>query len=211
MADLFGADEDKQELRPGMILLRNYADAAALLPHIEAIATAAPFRHMTTPGGYSMSVAMTCCGALGWVTDRTGYRYSPIDPDSGKPWPPLPQAFFDFAARLAEETGFGPFAPDSGLINRYSAGSRLTAHQDADERDYTQPVVSISLGLPATFFVNLGDTRAGKTRSVNLENGDVLIWGGPARLAYHGIRPLKPGHHPLTGPYRINITLRRAG
>ncbi len=198
-------------VRDGMVLLRGYADSRQLLPLIEAIAAVAPFRHMTTPGGRAMSVAMTNCGALGWISDARGYRYAPADPLTGAPWPPLPPAFAALATSAAAVAGFAGFAADACLINRYAVGTRLTAHQDRNETDFAHPIVSVSLGLPATFFASLDDRRSGRMRSVTLEDGDVVVWGGPARLAFHGIREIKPGHHPLTGPCRYNLTLRRAG
>jgi alkylated DNA repair protein (DNA oxidative demethylase) len=205
----------REEIRDGMLLLHGFADSHALLPLIEAVARAAPFRRMTTPGGRAMSVAMTNCGALGWVSDARGYRYAPIDPLSGAPWPAMPGEFAALATQAAAAAGFPGFLPDACLINRYAAGTRLTAHQDRNERDFAHPIVSVSLGLPATFFLTLDDRRSGRrsgpTRSVRLGDGDVVVWGGPARLAFHGIRDLKAGEHPLTGPYRYNLTLRRAG
>lgn len=194
-----------------MVLLRRFADSGRVMPLIEIIARLSPFRHMQTPGGRAMSVAMTNCGALGWVSDTRGYRYTAVDPLTGAPWPPLPPAFAELAGVAAAAAGFAGFVPDACLINRYEAGTQLTAHQDRNERDLTQPIVSVSLGLPATFFIVLFDRRSGPTRSVVLGDGDVVVWGGPARLAFHGVRPLKAGNHPLTGPYRYNLTLRRAG
>lgn len=202
---------DRERIRDGMILLRRFAPSARLLPLLLEAAAAAPFRHMRTPGGQAMSVAMTNCGALGWVSDRAGYRYTAADPDSGAPWPPMPGVFRTLANEAAAAAGWPGFAPDACLINRYAVGARLTAHQDRDERDFDHPIVSVSLGLPATFFVSLGDRRSGPTRSVVLTDGDVVVWGGAARLAYHGVRELKAGNHPLTGPWRYNLTLRHAG
>lgn len=202
----------KVPIRDGMVLLPGFADAEVLLASIEEeVAAAAPFRRMTTPGGHTMSVAMTNCGALGWVSDRSGYRYDPIDPLTGRPWPPLPDTFARTARDAAAEAGFGPFAPDACLVNRYEPGTRLTAHQDRNERDFAQPIVSVSLGVPAVFFVHEGTERTGRTRSVKLASGDVVVWGGPARLAFHGVREIKPGADRLTGAIRYNITFRRAG
>ncbi len=197
--------------RDGMTVLRGFADPAALLPHITAIARVAPFRNMTTPGGHRMSVAMTNCGTLGWISDRSGYRYGHTDPLTGTAWPELPAGFRDLAARAAAAGGFASFDPDACLLNRYAPGSRLTAHQDRNERDFAHPIVSVSLGLPATFFVGLGSDRSAPTRAVSLRSGDVVVWGGPARLAYHGVRDLPPGHDALLGPCRVNLTFRRAG
>ena len=181
----------------------------ALLAGIETVTTRSPFRRMTTPGGFQMSVAMTNCGRVGWVTDRTGYRYDPRDPLSGRSWPAMPDAFRDLAHTVSTEAGFAGFEPDACLVNCYEPGTRLSLHQDKDERDYGQPVVSVSLGLPATF--QFGGLRRSDTPiKVLLQHGDVVVWGGPARLVFHGILPLKDGEHPLTGRRRINLTFRKA-
>ncbi len=177
---------------------------------VAQVAAQAPFRHMQTPGGRHMSVAMTNCGALGWISDRTGYRYTPLDPQSDRPWPELPDAFLDLAARAAERAGFPGFVPDACLVNRYDPGARLTLHQDRDERDYAAPIVSVSLGLPVVFLFG-GDERADRPLRVALVHGDVVVWGGPARLRFHGVLPLEDGRHPLTGRHRVNLTLRKAG
>jgi len=192
-------------------VLRGFAarEAAPLMAELDAILNVSPFRRMVTPGGYQMSVAMTNCGARGWVTDRTGYRYDPLDPLSGRPWPPMPPAFRRLAVSAADEAGFADFAPDACLINRYEPGARLSLHQDRNERDLAAPVVSVSLGLPAKFLFG-GDRRSDRPRRVRLESGDVVVWGGPARLAFHGIEPLADGDDPLTGRCRINLTFRRA-
>ena len=181
-----------------------------LLAALDRVVAAAPFRHMTTPGGFRMSVAMTSCGALGWVSDRTGYRYDSRDPESGAAWPAMPPEFFDLATRAAASGGFADFAPDSCLINRYEPGARLSLHQDRDERDFSAPIVSVSLGLPATFLWG-GMRRTDRPRRVALHHGDVVVWGGPARLAYHGVAPLADGDHEQLGRRRINLTFRRAG
>jgi alkylated DNA repair protein (DNA oxidative demethylase) len=165
---------------------------------------------MTTPGGYRMSVAMTNCGSLGWVTDRSGYRYDSIDPESGKRWPAMPDAFLQLAIHAAREAGFPNFTPDACLVNRYEPGTKLSLHQDKDEKDFTQPIVSVSLGVPATFLFG-GTRRADKTERIALRHGDVVVWGGPARLRYHGVGPLKDAVHPLLGNTRINLTFRKAG
>lgn len=213
MQDLFSDDEigQREELGPSALLLRGRALAAvpALLAAIEAVAAVAPFRRMTTPGGFEMSVAMTNCGTAGWVTDRRGYRYDPLDPLSGKPWPPMPGAFRDLAGAVAAEAGFAGFIPDACLVNRYEPGTRLSLHQDKDEQDHRQPVVSVSLGLPAVFQFG-GAGRGDKTRRVPLFHGDVVVWGGPSRLFYHGVLALKEGEHALLGRQRINLTLRKA-
>jgi alkylated DNA repair protein (DNA oxidative demethylase) len=196
-------------LEPGITLLRGFARSAELLPLIEEIAAAAPFRHLVTPGGQTMSVAMTNCGPVGWVSDRSGYRYSSRDPLSDRDWPAMPRQFRELALAAANRGGFPEFVPDACLVNRYSAGNRLTAHRDADEQNYAQPIVSVSLGLPASFAF-YGLTRGGRGRAVALSDGDVLVWGGPARLRFHAVRPIKPGVHPLTGEYRYNLTFRHA-
>ena len=208
--ELFGGDSDQPvALGAGISLLRAFADSRRLMPLIERVAFVAPFRHLVTPGGQTMSVAMTNCGPLGWVSDRSGYRYDARDPLSGNPWAPMPDEFRALALDAATRAGFPKFVPDACLVNRYSPGSRLTAHRDADEQDYAQPIVSVSLGLPASFAF-YGLTRGGKGHSVALADGDVLVWGGPARLIYHTVRPVKPGHHPVTGNFRYNLTFRHA-
>jgi alkylated DNA repair protein (DNA oxidative demethylase) len=204
-------DDSPESLGPGTAILRGLAlpSETAILEALFAVAATSPFRHMITPGGFRMSVAMTNCGPLGWVTDKRGYRYSPIDPETQKPWPPLPAVFAELAQTAANTAGFPHFTPDACLLNRYEPGSRLTLHQDKNERDFTAPIVSVSLGLPATFLFG-GEERADKTIRIPVDHGDVLVWGGPARLRYHGILPLKDGTHPLAGPYRFNITFRQA-
>jgi alkylated DNA repair protein (DNA oxidative demethylase) len=184
--------------------------AAELLAAVQQITAQAPFRHLVTPGGLTMSVAMTNCGALGWVSDRSGYRYDPIDPQTGQAWPAMPLLFRQLAREAAETAGFAGFAPDACLINRYAPGARLSLHQDRDEGNYAHPIVSVSLGVPAMFLWG-GAQRADKTRRIALLHGDVVVWGRESRLYYHGIQPLKPGVHPLTGEYRYNLTFRQAG
>jgi len=208
--DLFPVDL-REPLTPGAWLLRGFALGvqADLLEALQRIVVLAPFRHMKTPGGLTMSVAMTNCGALGWVSDRRGYRYEPRDPLSGNPWPSMPPVFATLAATAAQAGGFERFEPDACLINCYRPGARLTLHQDKDERDFSAPIVSVSLGLPAVFLFG-GDARAEKQMRVPLEHGDVVVWGGAARLRHHGVKPLKDGHHPTLGAQRINLTLRRA-
>ena len=183
--------------------------APKLMTEIWRITAAAPFRHLETPGGFRMSVAMSNCGSVGWVSDRRGYRYTTLDPQSGEPWPQMPKAFQALATRAAQAAGYEDFAPDACLINRYEPGARLTLHQDKDEEDYSAPIVSVSLGIPAVFLFG-GKKRNDKQRRVQVEHGDVVVWGGPARLAYHGVLPLKEGHHPELGRLRINLTFRRA-
>lgn len=192
-------------------MLRRFArcDAAALVAAVDGIAAAAPFRIMVTPGGYTMSVAMTSCGKAGWVTDRRGYRYAETDPLTEKSWPPLPERFLALAARAAAVAGYQGFTPDSCLINRYEPGTKLSLHRDEDERDLTAPVVSVSLGLPATFLWG-GLSRNERTRRIRLESGDVVVWGGPARLVYHGVAALAEAEDALTGRRRFNLTFRKA-
>ena len=193
------------------MLLRGFArrEAAGLAAAAAAIAAAAPFRHMVTPGGWRMSAAMTNCGGVGWVADRSGYRYLPADPITGRPWPPLPALFRSLAVHAAGTAGFAGFSPDCCLINRYEPGARLSLHRDEDERDFTAPIVSVSLGLPAIFLFG-GDRRSDRPRRIRLESGDVAVWGGPSRLFYHGVATLAEGEHPLTGRHRINLTFRKA-
>jgi alkylated DNA repair protein (DNA oxidative demethylase) len=201
-----------QPLAPGAVLLRGFArpQEAQLLAGVEAVLARAPLRHLITPGGFRMSVAMSNCGRLGWVSDRSGYRYDANDPDSGQPWPAMPTAFLDLAAAAARAGGFEGFAPDACLINRYEPGTRLSLHQDRDEGNYDWPIVSVSLGLPAVFLFG-GPKRSDQAQRVPLAHGDVVVWGGPSRLHYHGVLPVKEGTHPLTGACRINLTFRRAG
>ena len=199
-------------LGPGTAILNGFAlgRETELAFVMQAISKLAPFRHMITPGGFRMSVALTNCGTYGWVTDRTGYRYDSIDPETGQHWPGMPGNFLELARDAASAAGFPSFNPDACLINRYEPGSRLTLHQDKNEQDFTQLIVSVSLGLPATFLFG-GMERSDKTVRVPLHHGDVIVWGGPARLRYHGINPLKDGVHPTFGGYRYNLTFRVAG
>jgi alkylated DNA repair protein (DNA oxidative demethylase) len=198
-------------LGPGAVILRGAAapTAAVLLAAVDHMIDQAPLRFMTTPGGYRMSVAMTNCGAAGWITDRSGYRYDAIDPLTGRPWPAMPSAFTDLACSAAATAGFSEFCPDACLINRYEPGARLSLHQDRNEQDFNAPIVSVSLGLPAVFLFG-GAQRSARPRRVPLMHGDVVVWGGPARLNFHGVRPLKEGHHPLLGRSRVNLTFRKA-
>ena len=211
-ADLFETDDSQIALAPGASLLRGFAlrFEDALVAGLGRVLDGAPLRHMVTPGGFRMSVAMTNCGALGWVSDTSGYRYDPRDPDTGRPWPAMPAAFTELAAHAAARAGFPGFHPDACLVNRYDAGARLTLHQDRNERDFDAPIVSVSLGLPAVFLFG-GMRRAQRPQRVSLRHGDVVVWGGPARLRYHGVAALKPGNHPRLGDHRINLTFRKAG
>ncbi|MCC7275777.1 MAG: DNA oxidative demethylase AlkB [Alphaproteobacteria bacterium] len=209
--DLFDDGPRDVPLGPGAVLLGGFALplGEALLAAVADVAARAPFRHMVTPGGWRMSVAMTNCGAAGWVTDRSGYRYDPRDPETGRPWPALPRAFADLAARAAAAAGFPSFAADACLVNRYAPGNRLSLHQDRNERDFAHPIVSVSLGLPATFLWG-GERRADRPRRVPLRHGDVVVWGGASRLAFHGVDTLRAGTDARTGDVRYNLTLRRA-
>jgi DNA oxidative demethylase len=193
------------------IVLHGFArdPAPKVIAAIDAIGAGSPFRHMVTPRGSEMSVALTNCGQVGWVTDRSGYRYDPIDPSAGRPWPAMPAAFTDLAIEAAVLAGFANFRPDACLVNRYAPGARLLLHQDRNERDFDQPIVSVSLGLPAVFLWG-GKKRTDRVRRVPLVHGDVVVWGGTDRLTYHGVNSLADGEHPLTGAYRFNFTFRRA-
>jgi alkylated DNA repair protein (DNA oxidative demethylase) len=210
-AELFEGEPLERVLAPGAVLLGGFAarTAVALVEAVDRVVAVAPFRHMLTPGGRRMSAAMSNCGAWGWVSDRSGYRYASEDPESGRPWPAMPEEVRSLAVAAAERAGFASFAPDACLVNRYEPGSRLTLHQDRDERDLDAPIVSVSLGLPAVFLFG-GERRAHRLLRVRLAHGDVVVWGGPARLRYHGVLPLEDGRHPLTGRRRINLTLRKA-
>lgn len=201
----------KEELAPGASLLHHFASSldAELWDALQTIILTSDFRHMTTSRGHSMSVGMTSCGAVGWVSDRKGYRYEVCDPQTNRPWPEMPQVFLDLASRAAQRGGFQNFDPDTCLINRYLPGAKMGLHQDKDEQDFSQPIVSVSLGLPATFQLG-GLERTDKPRKIVLRHGDVVVWGGPSRLLYHGILTLKSGQHPLTGECRINLTFRKA-
>ncbi|MBO0711842.1 MAG: DNA oxidative demethylase AlkB [Acetobacteraceae bacterium] len=200
----------REVLDEGALLLRGYAaaSAAALIGTVDAIARLAPFRRMQTPRG-QMSVAMTACGELGWVSEKGGYRYSADDPLTGRAWPAMPALFATLAAKAAADAGFGSFVPDSTLINEYVPGTKLSLHQDKEERDPVHPVVSVSLGLPGVFAWG-GLTRRSPVRRYELLNGDVVVFGGPSRLVYHGVERVADGVHPLTGRRRINLTFRRA-
>jgi alkylated DNA repair protein (DNA oxidative demethylase) len=214
-ADLFESVADllpsREVMADGAVLLRGFARPveAELLAAISEIEAQAPFRRMFTPGGHQMSVAMTNCGNAGWVTDRSGYRYDGIDPESGKPWPAMPSVLRELAESAAGEAGFAGFVPDACLINRYEPGAKMSLHQDRDEKDYSAPIVSVSLGLPAIFLFG-GPRRSDKTQRYRLAHGDVVVWGGPSRLFFHGVAALADGEHPLLGRKRINLTFRRA-
>lgn len=212
---LFGSlsqsDTTKRTLCQGATVLRGFARSfeTALLAELADVTVKAPFRRMVTPGGFRMSVAMTNCGALGWITDRSGYRYDRVDPETGRVWPSMPGTFLALATSAAAEAGFGEFFPDACLINRYEPEARLSLHQDKNEEDFGQPIVSVSLGVSAIFLFG-GLQRSDRTQRIQVEHGDVIVWGGPARLHYHGVMPLREDFHPLTGAYRFNLTFRRA-
>lgn len=197
-------------IAPGAVILPRFAAIPGLVAEVTAIAAEAPFRRMRTPGGRQIGVEMTSAGARGWISDRAGYRYAAQDPLSGRPWPAIPAGWLDLARRAAGLAGFPDFLPDSCLINRYAPGVRMGLHQDRDEEDLTAPIVSVSLGLGAGFLFG-GPRRSDPVRRHRLEHGDVVVWGGPARLAWHGVAPVRPGHHPRTGAARLNLTFRRAG
>ena len=205
-------DTRHELLAPGAWVLHGFAlsGQTALLAAVQHIASLAPFRQLETSGGFRMTVAMTNCGERGWVSDRTGYRYDARDPISGKPWPVMPAEFSALASAAAEVAGFASFAPDACLVNRYVPGARLTLHQDRDERDMGEPIVSVSLGLPAIFLFG-GNVRTDRQQRVPLQHGDVVVWGGPSRLRYHGVSAVKDGLHEALGAQRINLTFRRAG
>jgi alkylated DNA repair protein (DNA oxidative demethylase) len=213
-ADLFESVPDvrpsREAMAEGAVLLHGFATSfeSELIPALREIVAQAPFRRMFTPGGHQMSVAMTNCGSAGWVTDHTGYRYDGIDPNSGQPWPVMPPVLRRLADQAATAGGFDGFAPDACLINRYVPGARMSLHQDKDEQDLDAPIVSVSLGLSATFLFG-GPKRADKPRRYRLEHGDVVVWGGPSRLFFHGVAPLADGEHAMMGRQRINLTFRK--
>jgi DNA oxidative demethylase len=214
-ADLFESIPDvcpsQEAMAEGAVLLRGLAKPVEgdLIADLRDIVEQAPFRHMVPPGGHRMSVAMTNCGSVGWITDRTGYRYDANDPETGKPWPAMPRSFRELAEQAADHAGFGGFSPDACLINRYQPGARMSLHQDKDEDDFAAPIVSVSLGLLAIFLFG-GLKRSDKPLRFRLRHGDIAVWGGPARLAFHGVAPLADGEHALLGRQRINLTFRKA-
>ena len=205
------AEASKEMLCPGAAMLRRFAQKyeTELFAGLKEVTAKAPFRHMVTPGGFRMSVAMTNCGAFGWITDETGYRYDRVDPETNATWPEMPDCFLKLASSAATEVGFDEFLPDACLINRYEPGSKLSLHQDKNERDFEQPIVSVSLGVSATFLFG-GSRRNDETERIPVEHGDVIVWGGPARLRYPGVMALKEGFHPLAGGRRFNLTFRKA-
>lgn len=208
--DLFAGDQRDLRFAPDSMVLAGFALAheAELLEALNTVLAAAPWRYWDTPGGHRMSAAKSNCGALGWVSNRNGYYYSEIDPDNGKLWPTMPDVFFSIAKTAAAAANFPNFSPDGCLLNQYTPGSKLSLHQDADEKDLASPVVTISLGLTATFLFG-GMQRSDRTQKIRLAHGDVVVWGGRSRLAFHGIQPLKEGYHPLLGQQRISVTFRK--
>jgi alkylated DNA repair protein (DNA oxidative demethylase) len=208
---LFAAESMPQRFAPDAWVLRGRATATAerLIADLERVVGSSPWRRVTTPGGKQMSVDMTNCGDCGWVSDRRGYRYETNDPVTGNPWPEMPESFRSLATSAAVVVGFAGFDPDACLVNRYVPGAKMALHQDRDERDMSQPIVSVSLGLPITFMFG-GPRRSDPTTKITLEHGDVVVWGASSRLFFHGVGTLRAGLHPLTGATRINLTFRRA-
>lgn len=211
MIDLFEGISGREKLGEQAFVLRGFAlsVAEALLAEVRNVESISPLRHMETPGGFKMSVATTNCGTLGWISDRRGYKYAAIDPITHNPWPSMPDVFLTLATSAAREAGFNSFVPNACLINQYIPGTKLSLHQDKDERDFSQPIVSVSLGVPATFQFGGFERTAAKSK-VPLFHGDVVVWGGVDRLRYHGILPLKRNDHALLGEKRINLTFRWA-
>lgn len=200
-----------EHLCEGAVVLRRFAlpSEAEVFNALDEVTAQAPFRHMITPGGFRMSVAMSNCGDVGWVSDRNGYRYDAFDPEGGRNWPAMPDIFVQLAQSAAAAAGFADFVPDACLVNRYAPRARLSLHQDKNERDFDAPIVSVSLGIPAVFQFG-GLRRNDKPVRVPLFHGDVVVWGGPARLRYHGVLALKDAFHRATGNCRINLTFRKA-
>ena len=200
---------DILEICAGMFLLPGFVDSSILRPELESVLKTSPLRKMQTSRGFEMSVHNSNCGKVGWISDRNGYRYSKIDPQTGNSWPAMPDSFLSLAQSAAEEAGFLRYQPDACLINQYRPGNQMGAHQDRDEQDFDAPIVSVSLGIDARFFV-IGPERRGKSIPVDLSDGDVLVFGGPARMFYHGVRKLKHAVHPIWGATRWNLTFRQA-
>lgn len=213
--DLFADDAPQppttERIGPRSWVLRGFALPLIdrLLPALDSVLAQAPFRHMVTPGGHTMSAALSSCGSFGWITSPRGYAYSSIDPQNGQPWPAMPEVFFELAQQAADAAGFPGFVPDACLINRYIPGAKMSLHQDKDEQAYEWPVVSVSLGIPAMFLFG-GLARNDATQRVPLFHGDVVVWGGEDRLRFHGVMPIKQAEHPQLGEQRINFTFRKA-
>lgn len=210
-SEIEASDSAVIKLGAQAFLFRGFAFSReqAILNALGQVVYDAQLRSMSTPGGQEMSVKTTSCGEYGWVSDRRGYRYEEKDPVSGKSWPAMPLAFFELATEVAAHAGFSHFQPDACLINQYEIGSKMGLHQDKDEVDFSQPIVSVSLGIAATFLFG-GLKRSDRALRIPLIHGDVVVWGGVDRLRYHGILPIKPDKHSMLGPYRINLTFRRA-
>ncbi len=212
MSDLFASQQHdaRTALSAQACVLHGFAlaEVNALLGDINRIERVAPFMQLVTRRGHVMQVAMTNCGTVGWLSDRRGYRYDARDPRTGDAWPPLPVTFLQLARDAAAEAGFAAYVPDACLINRYAPGTRLSLHQDRDEDDVVAPIVSVSLGLPATFLFG-GFARTDQTVRVPLRHGDVVVWGGADRMRFHGVLPVKPGRHEVLGEQRINLTFRK--
>jgi len=208
--DLFPETRHRQAIDAGAMLLGGHAlpHGEVLLAAVQSVTAAAPWRHMQTPGGRAMSMANSCCGPLGWVSDSDGYRYVARDPETGQPWPAMPEAFGALAREAAAAAGYADFVPDACLLNRYAPGARLSLHRDQDEHDAEAPIVSVSLGLPATFLFG-GARRKDPCQRVALYHGDVVVWGGPSRFRYHGVLPVADGQHACLGRCRINLTFRK--
>ena len=198
-----------EELFPGVFLFRSYVNEQDFMEAVISTTKKIPFRHMITPGGKKINVSGTSMGDCGWYSDRRGYRYERIDPITGNNWPKIPKNISSVVSNAAKKVGFGGFIPDSCFINCYKPGVALTAHIDQDEVDFSQPIVSVSLGVSAIFQI-FGEKRNGKVINIPLHSGDLLIFGGTARKFYHGVKKLKDQTHPLTNNLRINLTFRRA-
>lgn len=190
-------------------MLPGFVDSKLLIAPLHKVLAVSPLRQMQTSRGFMMSVHTSNCGQVGWISDRKGYRYARQDPLSGNPWPCMPEEFATLANRAATFAGFADFEPDACLINNYRPGTQMGAHQDRDESDFNQPIVSVSLGIDARFFV-IGSEKTGKSIPVDLSDGDVVVFGGPARRFYHGVRKLKESTHPQFGAVRWNLTFRKA-
>lgn len=210
-SDLFQMDKPIPDLPDGVAFLSDFAleNAGELVGELNGVLSKSPFRNMKTPGGHTMGVAMTNCGTHGWVSDRSGYKYTRDDPMIEKPWPEMPGVFQALASEAAAKAGFPNFKPDACLVNKYLPGTKLSLHQDKDEADFSQPIVSVSLGLPATFELG-GMARKDPKQLIAMSHGDVLVWGGPSRMRFHGVRMVKSGVHDLLGACRINLTFRKA-
>ena len=211
--DLFdNTAEQVLHIAEGAILLRGFAlpNETQILADLNLVLSQSPLRQMVTPGGFTMSVAMTNCGDLGWVSDKKGYRYNALDPSTGEPWQAMPASFLQLANNAAAEAGYANFVPDACLINQYKPAARMGLHQDKDEQDFSQPIVSVSLGITAVFQFG-GLKRSDKPSKILLQHGDIVVWGGKSRLNYHGIMPLPANTHAAFGAYRFNLTFRKAG